>query len=153
MAWERTQNAIYGGDAEKFWRTHLQDCPYARFPEVYLVCRQDLRLRGEYLEFPEDSFSRFVQLAKTNKATLQMCLLAVIGTVIFKMTGQARFSLTSVLENREQGGTEGLLATLLGVMPIPFSLDASMDFESVLAQVRKNVLAAYEHKHCPWSVP
>lgn len=45
------------------------------------------------------------------------------------------------------------MAPLLRVMPVPLDMDRSGTFSALLAQVRENVLQAYDHIDCPWSLP
>ncbi|MDC8758076.1 condensation domain-containing protein [Janthinobacterium fluminis] len=152
VAWERQRNAMHGERALQFWRGQLRGHPYARFPDALLE-RGALRHHDCYAAFPDDSFEKLGELARRHKATLQMCLIAVIGCAVHSVTAQARFTLNSVLESREENGTEGLMAALLRVMPVPLSFGADASFAQVLGEVRQRVLEAYEHKDCPWSVP
>lgn len=152
VAWERQRNAQHGARALQFWRTQLRDHPYARFPDR-LVEGGKLQHCDRYIAFPDDSFERLGELARRHKATLQMCLIGVIGCAVHQVTGQERFALNSVLESREEKGTEDLMAAVLRVMPVPLTFRPGMPFEQVLGDVRQRVLEAYEHKDCPWSVP
>lgn len=152
VAWERRRHAQHGEGALQFWRAQLRDHPYARFPDS-LVERGTLQHCDRYAAFPDDSFDRLGELARRHKATLQMCLIGVIGCAVHQVTGQQRFTLNSVLESREEEGTEALMAALLRVMPVPLTFSAGITFEQVLSDVRQRVLEAYEHKDCPWSVP
>lgn len=152
VAWERARNAQYGAAAIAFWREKLQARPYAAFPPEMLASGA-LQETDHYLSFPATSFAQLAELAKRHKATLQMCLIAVIGCAVQRVTAKQQFSINSVLESREENGTEGLMAALLRVMPVPFSFAGTSSFEQILLQVRQHVLQAYEHKDCPWSVP
>jgi len=152
VAWERARHALHGEGALRFWRTQLRDHPYAHFPDS-LVERGTPQHCDRYAAFPDDSFERLSELARRQKATLQMCLIGVIGCAVHQVTGQQRFTVNSVLESREEEGTEALMAALLRVMPVPLTFNAGITFEQVLGDVRQRVLEAYEHKDCPWSVP
>lgn len=152
VAWERQRHAQYGAGALHFWRAQLRDHPYARFPDALVECGE-LQHCDRYAAFPDDSFEKLGELARRHKATLQMCLIGVIGCAVHQVTGQQRFTLNSVLESREEEGTEGLMAALLRVMPVPLTFNTGITFEQVLGDVRQRVLEAYEHKDCPWSVP
>lgn len=149
---ERERNHGLGREAEAFWRKQLANFSYARFPDRDLAFGKVMRL-DYHVEFPGGSFAALRRLATIHKATLQMCLLTVIGMAVYRMTGQRRFVVNSVLESREDAATEGLMAPLLRVMPVPFECGHDMDFEAMLASVRRNVIASYEHKDCPWSIP
>lgn len=152
VAWERERNAQYGAAAQQFWREKLHARPYAAFPPE-LLASGALQESDQYVNFPATSFAELAEIAKRHKATLQMGLIAVIACAVQRVTAQQQFSINSVLEGREENGTEGLMAALLRVMPVPFSFAGHISFEGVLLQVRQHVLQAYEHKDCPWSIP
>lgn len=152
VAAERDRNRMRGRQAEQFWRERLAGHPYARFPGN-CIAQGEIAYRDRDLEFPADSLENLTRLARLHKATLQMCLIAALGLSLYAVTGQARLSIHSVLESREHPETEGLMAPLLQVMPVPFAYTAGMTFEDALAAVRKHVIAAYEHRDCPWSLP
>ncbi len=149
---ERERNRVCGREAEAFWREQLANLSYARFPDRDLASGRAIRL-DQHMEFPGDSFAALLRLAKIHKATLQMCLITVIGMAVYRITGQCRFAINSVLESREDAATEGLMAPLLQVMPVPFECGPDTEFETALAAVRRNVIVSYEHKDCPWSTP
>ncbi|WP_338848539.1 condensation domain-containing protein [Massilia sp. W12] len=152
VEWERQRNAQHGAAALQFWREKLHARPYATFPDA-LLAKGALQETDHYANFPAASFTQLADVAKRHKASLQMALLAVIACAVFRVTGQTQFSINSVLESRDEHGTEGLMAALLRVMPVPFSFTGELSFEQVLQQVRQHVLQAYEHRDCPWSIP
>lgn len=149
---ERDRNRARGRVAEAFWREQLANLSYARFADRDLASGKMSRL-DHHIEFPGDSFAALMRIARIHKATLQMCLIAVIGMAVHHVTGQRRFAINSVLESREDAATEGLMAPLLRVMPVPFECDSDTSFETALAAVRQNVIRSYEHRDCPWSLP
>ncbi|MDR0217664.1 MAG: condensation domain-containing protein [Enterobacteriaceae bacterium] len=166
--WVRHERDIHrrqGRQDRAFWRNHLMGHPYARFPDCYL---NQHKLTGHEftLPFPDDSYRQLNALAQQQKATLQMVFLALVAEAVYEMTGQLRFSLNTVLEGREQPGTETLMAPMLRVMPVPINMcritrqAANMNTETkitatlaLLEQIRQNILRAYDHMECPWSLP
>ncbi|PHM58476.1 condensation domain-containing protein [Xenorhabdus sp. KK7.4] len=160
VCYERETHHQHGQQDLAFWRQHLKGYPYARFPARYLN-QNTLTDHEFYLPFPENSYDLLDTLAKQQKATLQMVFLTLVAEVIYTMTGQSRFSLNSVLEGREQPGSETLMAPMLRVMPVPVNLDSLKDREgkneattiALLEQVREKILSAYDHMECPWSLP
>ncbi|WP_137936790.1 condensation domain-containing protein [Chitinivorax sp. B] len=153
VTFERERNRQRGEAGMQFWRECLRDHPYARFPKPMLEEAGPIKHHNRYMAFPDETFAQLHELAKKHKATQQMCLIAALGCVIHQLTGQSRFTLNSVLESREQNGTENLMAPLLRVMPVPLSFQSGLTFEQLLIDVRRHVLEAYEHKDCPWSIP
>ncbi|CDL85985.1 condensation domain-containing protein [Xenorhabdus cabanillasii] len=161
--WVRYEREIYQRQGQQdlaFWRRHLMGYSYARFPASDL--NQENFIDHEcYLPFPDDSYALLDVLAKQHKATLQMAFLTLIAEVVYEMTGQSRFSLNSVLEGREQPGSETLMAPMLRVMPVPVNMDKitaktaeqGAATAALLKQIRENILCAYDHMECPWSLP
>ncbi|WP_340621179.1 condensation domain-containing protein [Xenorhabdus siamensis] len=123
--WVRYEREIHQRQGQQdlaFWRRHLMGYSYARFPasdlnQVHFIDHEF------YLPFPDDSYALLNVLAKQYKATLQMVFLTLVAEVVHEMTGQSRFSLNSVLEGREQPGSETLMAPMLRVMPVPINMD------------------------------
>ncbi|AOM39412.1 condensation domain-containing protein [Xenorhabdus hominickii] len=159
--WVHCEREIYlrqGQQDLAFWRSHLKGYPYACFPARYI--NQDTLTDHEFhLPFPDDSYEKLDVLAKQQRATLQMVFLTLVAEVIHEMTGQSRFSLNSVLEGREQPGSETLMVPMLRVMPVPVCMDGIKDKVTgeatiaLLEQVREKILLAYDHMECPWSMP
>ncbi|MBB5016749.1 hypothetical protein HNQ59_000011 [Chitinivorax tropicus] len=149
---ERQRYQANGRAASAFWQRVLAKHPYARFPESM---RETGRIQhhSRYVTFPGESYQQLQQLAKHHKATHQMALIAALTCVIQHLTGARQFTVNSVLESRDQAGSEDLMAPLLRVMPVPVTFHPGQTFVDLLQAVRSHILAAYEHKDCPWSVP
>src|SRR5678815_5006293 len=90
-------------------------------------------------------------LSREHDVTLYMTLLAAFQALLHRYTGQDELSVGSVTAGR----TRAEFASLVGyfVNPVVFRATVSADatFESLLAQVRRSVLNAFEHQDYPFS--
>lgn len=149
---ERSHYRQLGAKERAFWRNHLQGYSWATFPAHY-INQTEVKTSISYFVFPAGSYEQLENIARERKASLQMVLLTLIGRVVHKMTGASRFALNSVLESREQPESESLMVSLMRVMPVPLDITSAATFSALLTQVRENVLRAYDHMDCPWSLP
>src|SRR5678816_102801 len=89
--------------------------------------------------------------SREHDVTLYMTLLAAFQALLHRYTGQDELSVGSVTAGR----TKAEFASLVGyfVNPLVFRATVSADatFESLLAQVRRSVLDAFEHQDYPFS--
>lgn len=138
--------------AEDFWRARLVDHPHAIWPLRYLNLDQPVA-HVAYLPLPKDVMQAWTQAMHRHRATLQMCFLSIVAMAVAEVTGQAKFALSSVLENRESPETETMMGPMLRVMPVPFTLGQQPGFADTLTATRAQVVAAYEHMNVPWSFP
>lgn len=138
--------------AEDFWRSQLEGYPHATWPVRYLSLDNAVT-RVVHLPLPEQLMQSWVSAMHRHRATLQMCILSSVGMAVAEVTGQAKFSLNSVLENRASPETETMMGPMLRIMPVPINLGQKPDFEGTLKAVRAQVIAAYEHMNVSWSFP
>lgn len=138
--------------AEDFWRAQLKDQPYATWPVRYLNLDQPVA-RVAYLPLPEHVMQAWSRAMRRRRATLQMCFLSSVAMAVGEVTGQEKFSVNSVLENRASPETESMMGPMLRVMPVPFTFSPKLGFEDTLTAVRAQVVAAYEYMNVSWSFP
>ncbi|UGA52378.1 MULTISPECIES: condensation domain-containing protein [Dickeya] len=134
-----------------FWRQHLAGYRYAHFP-LSLINQRELIDHQCDIPLADSDMERIKQLARQHRMSVQMVLLAIVGQVVNQLSGESRFALNSVLEGRNQPGSETLMAPQLRAMPVPMDFSRQPDLAALLEQVRQNVLQAYEHMHS-WSLP
>jgi len=95
---------------------------------------------------------RLKALSREHDVTLYVTLLAAFQALLHRYTGQEELLVGSVTSGR----TRAEFASLIGyfVNPLVFRATVSGDasFESLLAQVRRNVLDAFEHQDYPFSI-
>ena len=96
--------------------------------------------------------SRLTSLSREHGATLYMTLLAAFQALLHRYTGQEELLVGSITAGR----TKAEFAPLMGYFVNPLVLRATISndatFASFLAQVRQNVLDAFEHQDYPFSI-
>lgn len=150
---ERQRNSVATLKADRqFWQAHLKGAPYARFP-LSMLNHDELTAREANIQVSESSLNALETLAKESRMSFQMVLVSALARVVYELTGQGRFSLISVLEGRDQPGSETLMAPQLKAMPVPFDFTQQPSLTTLLQQTRQNILSAYEHMNSAWSTP
>lgn len=150
---ERQHNSAATLKADRqFWQAHLKGASYARFP-LSMLNRDKLIDHEINLLVPETSIEALEALAKESRMSFQMVLVSALARVVHELTGQPRFSLISVLEGRDQPGSETLMAPQLKAMPVPFDFTQTPVLQALLQQTRQHILSAYEHINSAWSTP
>ncbi|MFK5893891.1 MAG: amino acid adenylation domain-containing protein [Pseudomonadota bacterium] len=148
--WERMLNRKSYNNTRNFWKNALKDSGYPRFQNEHLepIGKQKSRV----IEITEEHLKHFNKICLKNKSTLQMTILTIVGIAIYLTTKQKKFSLTSVLENRDLEEMSNLIAPVFGLVMTPFNLITSNTFSEVLVKNKDHILNAYEYKYCPQSL-
>ncbi|AJC65787.1 MULTISPECIES: condensation domain-containing protein [Dickeya] len=153
--WALQERSVNDGSAVQaelaFWLKHLADYQYAHFP-LSLINQHSLLDHQCDIPLSESTMEGMKLLARQHRMSVQMVLLALIGQVVHQMSGETRLVINSVLEGRNQSGSEMLMAPQLRAMPVPMDFSQQPDITTLLGQVRENVLQAYEYLHS-WSLP
>ena len=89
-------------------------------------------------------------LARRERATLYMTLLAVFKVLLFRYSGQRDIVVATPLANRNARETESVIGMFVGTLPVRSDLDAAEPFRALLARVRDDVLDAQAHAELPF---
>jgi len=114
--------------------------------------------RGPKLDFAGGTLVRMVpkeltrglrSAARKNGATLQMLLLAAFDVLLYKLTGQRDILVGTSVDTRPAAfaRTVGMFANTLVMR---FSVEGSLPFASLLAEVKRGCLSAYDHREYPF---
>jgi amino acid adenylation domain-containing protein len=90
-------------------------------------------------------------LARKHDCSLFMTLLAAFNVLLYRYCGQQDLVVAVPFTNRSRAELEPLIGCFVNMLPLRARLDGSMTFESVLREVRKSTLAAYEHGALPFA--
>ncbi|AGC44899.1 non-ribosomal peptide synthetase [Myxococcus stipitatus DSM 14675] len=135
-----------------WWRQHLEGAS----PSLELLTDRPRpavqTYRGSVLPF---TLSREVTqavkaLAQREGATSFMVLLASFQLLLSRYSGQDDISVGSPIANRNRAETEGLIGFFVNTLVFRSRLQGVRSFRELLAQVRLNTLAAYEHQDVPF---
>jgi pristinamycin I synthase 3 and 4 len=151
--WQRsvlTEETLAPGLA--YWKKQLAgmparlELPMDRPREVH-----DEHLAGvciTHLEKP--AFLRLKMLAEENGATLYMTLLAALGILLERYTGQDDFVVGTPVANRQESQLERMIGFFVNSLPIRLKIQPGHSFQNLLAEIRTTTLAAYQHQDVPF---
>jgi amino acid adenylation domain-containing protein len=150
-AWQRQQPA----DSElEYWRGLLAGIP------LRLALPADRSRRsgaspaasdraGSYsltLPMPEE----LNDLARSAGASLFMVELAAFEVLLYRLTGQERLVVGTVVANRPQAEIENVVGLFVNTLPLPADLSGDPTVPALLARVREVTLGAFAHQQLPF---
>jgi len=94
---------------------------------------------------------RLKSLSREHDVTLYMTLLAAFQALLHRYTGQDELSVGSVTAGRAKAEFASLVGYFVNPLVFRATVSADATFESLLAQVRRSVLDAFEHQDYPFS--
>jgi amino acid adenylation domain-containing protein len=108
--------------------------------------------RGALLAFSLDSeiTARLEALSRQEDVTLFMTLLAVFQVLLFRHTGERRFFVGTLLENRKRSEIASLIGLFANTLVLKAELSETMTFCELLRKVSETTLSAYEHQGMPF---
>jgi Condensation domain len=93
---------------------------------------------------------RLRALARKEGATTFMALLAVLDSLLFRLTGREKIVVGSNSANRPRPELEPVVGLFLTQVPFAVDLAGDPTFREVLARARKAALSAYTHQNMPF---
>ncbi|HEX5888415.1 MAG TPA: amino acid adenylation domain-containing protein, partial [Pyrinomonadaceae bacterium] len=95
---------------------------------------------------------RLKALGKDQNATLYMTLLAAFQVLLYRYTGQQEILVGSPTSGRNRGWLAGLVGYLVNPVALRAQLSPEQSFAEFLSDVRRTVLAAFEHQDYPFTL-
>jgi amino acid adenylation domain-containing protein len=95
---------------------------------------------------------RLKALSREHGATLYMTLLAAFQALLYRYTGQEELLVGSVTAGRTKADFASLVGYFVNPLVLRATISGDDEFESLLAQVRRSVLDAFEHQDYPFSI-
>ncbi len=136
----------------EYWKEQLKGMPQVlELPTDYpRPPRETFRGGTEQRLLPGDLLQGLNAVAKKEKASLLMILLAAFQVLLMRYSGQEDFGVGTVVANRRRKETIGLIGFFLNTLVIRANLRGKPTFRDVLRQVREAVLSGYEHQDLPF---
>ncbi|HEU0078865.1 MAG TPA: condensation domain-containing protein, partial [Longimicrobiaceae bacterium] len=134
-----------------FWRESLRGVPpilelptdRPRPPvQSYRGGKRGIELSAELVE-------RARALARRERTTFHLVLVAAFQALCFRYTGQEDFAMGSLAASRPRPETQLLLGYFLNTIPVRARPSARLRFDEVLGQVRTFMAGAYPHAELP----
>ncbi|MDQ3932595.1 MAG: AMP-binding protein, partial [Actinomycetota bacterium] len=137
-----------------FWRDELSGSPFTSQlpvddPDLPEGAPQDT---GEpiTLVLPPGVHDGLRSLARRERATVFMTMLAAFGVLVQRYTGQEDLLLASVVANRNRTELEGLIGCFTKKVPLRLRLSGDPTFAEALARTRSALLGALSHQDLPF---
>jgi amino acid adenylation domain-containing protein len=89
-------------------------------------------------------------LARSERATLYMTLLAVFNVLLHRYSGQRDIVVGTPVANRHASEIERVIGMFVGTLPIRTDLEPSLAWRALLRQVREHVIDAQAHSALPF---
>ena len=135
-----------------FWRTYLSGAPAllslpADHPRPDI---QDPAGGMVPLELSAALSARLRALSQRHGGTLFMTLLAAWGVLLGRLSGQQDVVIGTPVANRQRSEVESLIGFFVNTLALRVSMDDDPTVAELLARVKGNTLAAYEHQALPF---
>ena len=134
-----------------YWRDHLAGAPPAlnlpttRWRVQAEEARGD-RIRAVLSEADTEAVHR---LCRQYHVTTFMALLASLGTVLARWTGDRDVVIGVPITGRTDAGTKNLIGFFVNTLPLRIDLAGRPSFADLLDRVRRAALGGYEHADAP----
>jgi acyl carrier protein len=163
--WQR--RALADGPLEEqveYWRRRLDGAPRALELPLDRPRPPKQRFRGERIArtVPPELFGPLSAWAAAEGSTLFMLLLAGLGTVLSRWSGQADLLVGSPVAGRGRSEVDGLVGMFLNSLVLrleldpdpsgPGKADEAPTFRQVLRRAREAALGAYTHQDVPFEM-
>jgi len=151
--WQRA--SIDGGELQRqldYWRKQLAGgTPPLRLPtDRQRPVRRSARGGHEPFRLPVSLAQALNALARRERATLFMTLLAAFQALLHRVTAQDDIAVGSPISGRNRSETEGLVGLFVNTLVLRTSVAGDPTFRELLARVREVALGAYAHQDLPF---
>lgn len=92
----------------------------------------------------------FEQLCRSEAATLQMGLLALVALLLHRYSRQDDFAIGIPIWGRNHPDLERLIGFFINTLPVRSRFSAELSFRELLNQVKTTSIAAYDHQALPF---
>ena len=135
-----------------YWTTQLANAP-AELALPFDRRRPALQTANgarQTIDVPAPVHQAVRKLAREERVTLFMALLAVFKSLLHRYTGETDLLVGTVVANRSQIETEPLIGFFVNNLVLRTDLSGDLNFRELLTRVRAVLLAAYAHQDVPF---
>ena len=90
------------------------------------------------------------QWSRKQQATLYMTMLAGLGVLLARYSGQQDIVVGSPIANRQEEELEGLIGFFVNTLVMRVKLDGGKSFAEMVGEVKKTALEGYQHQDVPF---
>lgn len=153
--WQRSET--YRKILEKqlgYWKNKLEGAPstIAIFTDHPRPPRQTFKGATLLFQLPQELIGELRIFCKEENITLFMLFLAVFNILLYRYTNQDDIVIGTLIANRNQPKTEGLLGFFVNTLALRTDLSGAPSFRELLQRVRQMTLGAYAHQDVPFDL-
>jgi acyl carrier protein len=134
-----------------YWRQRLDPpssplefrCGKNKKPTRYHSSRRPIECGGRLL-------GRIKAFARAENCTPFMVLVAALNVLLYRYTGESDIRIGTLVANRGQPGTEGLIGYFVNALVLRTRIRPGMTLAEVIRQVRETCVSAYAHQDLPF---
>jgi len=90
------------------------------------------------------------QWSRQQRVTLYMTMLAGLGVLLARYSGQDDIVVGSPIANRQEEELEGLIGFFVNTLLLRIKVDAGKNFAELVGEVKKTALEGYQHQDVPF---
>ena len=134
------------------WREQLAGAPTILFLPTDRPRPAQLTFDGatHVLELPGEIAERIQRVCRDEQVTPYMLLLAVFGTLLYRLTGQDDILVSGPFANRGRSEYDQLIGFLANTLVLRVRLGGNPPFSELLGRVRATTLDAFDHQEVPF---
>lgn len=135
-----------------YWSTQLKGSSSdLELPMVHVESMDD-DLDGELVRFtlPTDLVAHVRSVAREERVTLFMVLMAGLQTLLHRYSGQSDFNVGTPFAGRTIGEADRLIGAFVNTLVIRADVSGDATFRDLLCRVRETCVAAYAHSRLPF---
>ncbi|MRW93281.1 amino acid adenylation domain-containing protein [Duganella sp. FT80W] len=153
--WQRQQ--LQGAELERqldYWRQRLgSEHEVLALPLDRPRTGTQAALAGVHASlWPQDLSAALRQYARSQGVTLYMAMLALLKTLLYRLSGQTDLRVGAPAANRQQAETHGLIGYMVSLTVLRTHIDPRQPFTHFLEQVRVAVTEAQAHSELPFDM-
>jgi hypothetical protein len=153
--WQRAYLETSGSVYQKqlrYWEEQLADIPpllVLPFDKPRPAIQSNAGERIEFF-FSKAISERLKQLSSQQEATLFMTMLSAFYDLLYRYTQQADIVIGTPIANRTRKEIENLIGFFVNTLALRARIKGDMSFESLLQQIKRTTLEAYDHQDLPF---
>ncbi|MCY9165986.1 amino acid adenylation domain-containing protein [Bacillus atrophaeus] len=149
---ERLESSV-GINLLNFWKKKLENFQVINLPTDHLR-PATISHRGaqKHFKLRKELVTALQELAKEERASLYMVMLAAFKVVLARYTGQTDISLGCSITGRDRSELQGLIGFFVNTIILRTQFDDDPSFRELLQLVRTNSLEAYANSEYPFDL-
>jgi len=135
-----------------YWKNQLADLP-ERLPLPTDRARpavQTFEAEAVFMELSSEQLGGLKRISREAQGTLYMGLLAALGILLSRYSGQDDIVIGSPIANRQDAQLEEMIGFFVNSLVMRVKVQPGGTFRELLAQVRQMALGAYQHQDIPF---